>query len=178
MWTLLWTCRTSRLGMLSPSPSTSPLQLKRTGNCMAPKSTVWNRLARASPAGAMREVWKGPLTFRGITRLAPASLARRPASSTAAASPPMTICPGQFRLAISATPRREAASQHFWRVARSSISTAAMALGRSCTAPAMAFPRKATRSMAVTGSKTPAAHRAEYSPRLSPAAMAGRTPFS
>ena len=32
-------------------------------------------------------------------------------------------------MASSATPRREAASQHFWRVARSSISTAAMALG-------------------------------------------------
>ena len=42
----------------------------------------------------------------------------------------------------------------------------------------MAFPRNATSSTAVAGEKTPAHWRAEYSPRLSPATISGRIPFS
>ena len=82
--------------MVSSPSITSPLQLKSTGKRMVRNSTVRNFSRRASPAGAIREVWKGPLTFRGTTRLAPASLASSPAFSTAAASPPMTSCPGQL----------------------------------------------------------------------------------
>ena len=117
----------------------------------------------------MREVWKGPLTFRGRTRLAPAALASSPALSTAAASPEMTICPGQLKLVHSTTPRSEASSHAFFRVSRSRFSTAAMPQGRPTTASAMAFPRKATRETAVRASSTPAQWRAEYSPRLRPA---------
>ena len=53
-----------------------------------------------------------------------------------------------------------------------------MPQGRSCTAWAMAFPRKATSSTAVLESNAPAAWRAEYSPRLRPAATSGMIPFS
>ncbi len=42
---------------------------------IAPKAVSLNFSRRASPAGARREVWKGPLTFRGRQRLAPSSLA-------------------------------------------------------------------------------------------------------
>ena len=57
---------------------------------MSWKFTVAKRSRRASPAGAIKEVWKGPLTFKGSTRFAPASLASVLAFSTAAASPEMT----------------------------------------------------------------------------------------
>ena len=53
-----------------------------------------------------------------------------------------------------------------------------MAEGRPAAASSMALPRKATSSTAVTASKTPAAWRAEYSPRDSPAAAEGTTPCS
>ena len=81
-------------------------------------------------------------------------------------------------MAISATPRWEAASQQAWSSSLPSIKMAAMALRRPWTASAMAFPRNATSSIAVAGSSTPEACRAEYSPRLSPAVTEGRTPFS
>ena len=45
---------------------------------------VWqNRARSASPAGAIREVWKGPLTFSGRQRFAPACAANAAAWSTA-----------------------------------------------------------------------------------------------
>ena len=73
-----------------------PLQLNSTGKLISPKATLRNFSARASPAGAIREVWKGPLTFSGTTRLAPAWRASSPAFSTAAASPAMTSWVGQL----------------------------------------------------------------------------------
>ena len=53
-----------------------------------------------------------------------------------------------------------------------------MALSRPAAASSMARPRKATSFTAVAASNTPAAWRAEYSPRDSPAATAGSMPFS
>ena len=53
-----------------------------------------------------------------------------------------------------------------------------MALSRPAAACSIALPRKATSLTAVAASKTPAAWRAEYSPRDSPAATAGTMPFS
>ena len=82
--------------MVWVSSFTSPRQLNSTGISIGRKSTVSKRLARASPAGAMRGVWKGPLTFSGMQRRAPFSLARAAAFSTAALSPPITSWPGQL----------------------------------------------------------------------------------
>ena len=53
-----------------------------------------------------------------------------------------------------------------------------MALSWPWAASSMAFPRKATRRTAVSASKTPAACRAEYSPRERPAAAEGVIPLS
>ena len=53
-----------------------------------------------------------------------------------------------------------------------------MALSRPAAASSMARPRKATSRMAVAASQTPAAWRAEYSPRERPAATAGVIPRS
>ena len=82
--------------MVSSGPISRPRQLKSTGMRIAPKAVSLNFSRRASPAGARREVWKGPLTFRGRQRLAPSSLASAAALSTAACSPPMTNWPGQL----------------------------------------------------------------------------------
>ena len=164
--------------MVSPSPSTSPLQLKRTGNSMGPKSTVRNRSSRAAPAGAMREVWKGPLTFRGSTRLAPASLARRAGllhGGGVAADDDLSgaVQVGDLRHAqvgggvAALLELLPAQHQHGGHGAGAVLD----GLGHG-------LPPEGHQLDGGPGSKTPAAHRAEYSPRLSPAAMAGRMPFS
>ena len=75
---------------------TSPKQLNTTGILGSLKFTVRKRIASASPAGAISGVWNGPLTFRGRQRRAPCSFALAAAHSTAAASPPITSCPGQL----------------------------------------------------------------------------------
>ena len=96
MNTLLWTCFTSSSGIVTESSFTSPRQLKITGIWGWAKLTERKCSSSASPAGAMRGVWKGPLTFRGRHRRAPFSFARAAAFSTAAFSPPRTNCPGQL----------------------------------------------------------------------------------
>lgn len=93
--TLLWTWRTSSSGIDAP-PAVSPRQLNTTGMRGAAKSIPLKYSRRASPAGAISGVWKGPLTFSGRQRFAPFSFASAAARSTAARSPPITSCPGQL----------------------------------------------------------------------------------
>ena len=95
-YTLLWTCRSSRAGMVSSSVLARPRQLNTTGKAISPKASLAKRVRRASPALFMRLVWKGPLTFRGTHRRAPCSVALAQAASTAPPSPAMTIWPGQL----------------------------------------------------------------------------------
>ena len=59
--------------MLSSAAYSQPRQLNSTGTRISPKDSVSNRRARASPAGAMSRVWKGPLTLSGMQRRAPAA---------------------------------------------------------------------------------------------------------
>ena len=170
-----WTWRTRSPGTVSPAPSSRgrAVALKTTRvSPMGEKGVSRNRSSRAFPAGAMRLVWKGPLTLRGRQRLAPASFARAAASATAAASPPMTTWPGQLRFATSATRPvfSRARRQQSSAAPGESPRRAVMAEGRPAAASSMARPRKAASSTAVPGSSTPAQQRAEYSPRLSPAA--------
>ena len=82
--------------MASPASLSRPRQLKRTGIPGSAKETFRKQASSASPAGFIKGVWKGPLTFRGMQRLAPLSLARAAAFSTAALSPPRTSWPGQL----------------------------------------------------------------------------------
>ena len=96
MNTLLCTCFTNSSWMGVLSSFTSPRQLKITGIWGSANATPWKYSRRAFPAGAIRGVWKGPLTFRGRHRRAPFSLAMAAAFSTAAFSPPMTSWPGQL----------------------------------------------------------------------------------
>ena len=82
--------------MVSVSPMGVPRQLNTTGKAGVPKDIEANFSRRASPAGRIRRVWKGPLTFKGRQRFAPAALASSAARATAASSPPMTSWPGQL----------------------------------------------------------------------------------
>ena len=104
-----------------------------------------------------------------MARLAPISLARPIARSIAAAWPDNTTWLGSLSLATSQTCPPAAAAAIFFASSRSAPSSAAIVPTPTGTAACIAWPRILS-SFAVFGSpKEPAAHKAEYSPRLWPA---------
>ena len=94
------------------------------------------------------------------------------AAATFRASPEITICPGQLRLAICAPCAAHAAAV----AASSSPITAAIAPGFRSQAACISSPRRRTRRRPSSKEKTPAAARAVNSPRESPAAASHSSP--
>ena len=131
-------------------------------------------LASRSWAGAMSGVWKAPPTGRAMARLAPISLAMAMALSMASGAPAMTTWPGPLWLASQTSP--PVRLQAMRTSSSSRPRTAAMVPSRSSAAACMASPRSVTSRTALAKSSTPAAVRAEYSPRLWPAWPAPSTP--
>ena len=58
--------------------------------------TAYDVYVRAVCSETEQSEWNGPLTFSGMTLLAPASFNFSDASSTASFKPEITICPGQL----------------------------------------------------------------------------------
>src|SRR6218665_823405 len=67
-----------------------------TGTAGAFTFTWASTSPRRGLTGSISEQWKGADTGRGMTRLAPSSLHRAPARSTAWAWPAMTVCSGEL----------------------------------------------------------------------------------
>jgi hypothetical protein len=70
--------------------------LVTTGGRASAKRTRASSSASFSAAGAISTQWKGADTASGMVRLAPRSRAIAHASSTATASPAITVCPGEL----------------------------------------------------------------------------------
>src|SRR5262245_20734590 len=90
----------------------------------------------------------------------------------------MTICWGELTFATSTTSPAAASAHTCSTAARSIPMTAAIAPVPTGTASCMNSPRRRTMRTASRKASAPATTRAEYSPRLWPAAMAGVSPRS
>ncbi len=115
--------------------------------------------------------WNAPDTLSGMTRFAPASVARAIPCSTPASSPLTTTWPAVLKLAGTHTPRSTRAHTSS-TAASSSPRIAAIVPGRSFPAFDMSSPRRRTASRASRKESAPAATYALNSPREWPAAKA------
>src|SRR3989449_512295 len=152
--------------------------LRTTGIAGSLTARPASSLPSRSAAGVISEQWNGALTGRSTLLRPPRSAARATARSTAGRSPAMTICCAEFTLATSTTCPCAAS-----RVTASTASSgrpmmAAMAPVPTGTASCMNSPRLRTTLIASRKRIAPATTSAEYSPRLWPAASAGRRPRS
>ena len=132
----------------------------------------------ASAAGCISEQWNGADTGSWIARLAPMPLARSIARMIALNEPEMTTWPGSLSLATSHTSSSAAASAIRRANSISVPSSAAIAPSPTGTAACIASPRVRSSLAVVARSNAPAAHSAEYSPRLCPAATCAALPRS
>ena len=123
----------------------------------------------ASAAGCINVQWNGAETGSATARLAPISLASSIARSIAPLWPEITTWLGSLSLATSHTSPCAAASAIFCASSRSAPSSAAIAPTPTGTACCIAWPRSFSSFAVVARSNVPAAHNAEYSPRLWPA---------
>ena len=126
----------------------------------------------------MSEQWNGALTGSMTLIFPPRSVASATARSTAARWPAITICSAEFTLAISATSPCAASAQIRSTAGSSRPMIAAIAPVPTGTASCMNSPRLRTMRTASEKRTAPATTSAVYSPRLWPAASAGRRPRS
>ena len=124
----------------------------------------------------MNGVWKAPPTGSGMTLRAPSSLAMAPASAMASASPAITIWPAPLRLATQTSP--VARAQASVTMASSAAEDGRHGARAGVGGGLHGCPRSVTRRTPSARASEPAAVRAEYSPRLCPAATAQVTPRS
>ncbi len=133
--------------------------------------------ARRLAASRISGVCEGTLTASFTALRTPRSASSAIARSTAAASPPMTICPGELKLAGTTTWLPAACAQTSATTASSAPSTAAMAPTPAGAASCISWPRRRTRWAPSRSVNAPAATSAVYSPRLWPASTAGCAPW-
>mmetsp|Transcript_125445 Transcript_125445/g.222302 ORF Transcript_125445/g.222302 Transcript_125445/m.222302 type:complete len:240 (-) Transcript_125445:491-1210(-) len=130
-----------------------------------------------SCAGLMSSVWKAPAVFRTLACIAPAFSAFAFRMSIAPDVPPQEKPLGKSALAIEQTPSMPsscAASAHnFSRTNFSRPATESMACFPICAASCMASPRSFTSFSPSSKEKTPALHKAVYSPSERPATKVG-----
>mmetsp|Transcript_6220 Transcript_6220/g.13182 ORF Transcript_6220/g.13182 Transcript_6220/m.13182 type:complete len:270 (-) Transcript_6220:527-1336(-) len=148
-------------------------------------STSSRAFCSFSCAGCMSEVWKPPPVFRIVAFRAPFFSARSLRVFTACSVPPHEKPFGKRTLATLATPFGPsffaASSQSLSRSLRSRPMTETMACLHSLAASPMASPRSFTSIRPSSKDRTPAAHRAVYSPSERPAqacALATASGFS
>ena len=141
--------------------------------------TLSSSAASLSAAGFINALWNGALTGKITHFLAPAACSSSEALVTPAVVPAMTTCPGQLKLtactsAVSAVTFSQISIITFL----SRPITAAMPPSPTGTASCINAPRLCTSKTASSKRRTPAATRAEYSPRLCPPTISGCRPCS
>src|SRR5512138_2155196 len=136
--------------------------------------------AIASPrrlaASRISGVCEGTLTASFTALRTPRSPSSASARSTAAACPPITICPGELWLAGTTMPSCDASRQTSSTSASSAPITAAIAPLPAGAASCISCPRRRTRRAPSSSDSAPAETSAAYSPRLCPARSAGCAP--
>mmetsp|Transcript_73883 Transcript_73883/g.196343 ORF Transcript_73883/g.196343 Transcript_73883/m.196343 type:complete len:239 (+) Transcript_73883:18-734(+) len=123
-------------------------------------------------AGFMNSVWKAPEVFRTFACKQPGSLSAFCCSrSTAGLLPAQEKPRGKRKFATvqMSVPLVFDSWQSLLRVSRSSPAMETIICGEACAASCMASPRNLTSFSPVSKSKTPAAHKAVYSPKDRPA---------
>ena len=125
-------------------------------------------------------LWKGALTGSSTARLAPAAFRASIALFTGSTAPAITTWPGQLKFtACTAAPiSASTALQISTILSLSKPKTAAMEPCPTGTASCMNWPRLCTATTASANFIAPTLTRAEYSPRLWPAATAQLIPCS
>ena len=168
-------CASSRAAMPSPSRWGWASTLATTGT--SPSREAGGPEGPGQALGGRhheRGVERAARPAAASTLRAPSSFASLPAAAMASGSPAITTCPAPLRLATHTSP--PACSQASATTSSSAPRTAAIVPGRASAAACMAAPRSVTRRTPSARARLPTAVRAEYSPRLWPAAMPQRTP--
>mmetsp|Transcript_111250 Transcript_111250/g.300073 ORF Transcript_111250/g.300073 Transcript_111250/m.300073 type:complete len:234 (-) Transcript_111250:680-1381(-) len=144
-------------------------------------STSSKAFASLSPAGAINELWKAPLVFSTFACNAPAASAASFSALMAFSVPAQAKPLGKSSLAMTATPFGSvfAASLHnFSNLSLSRPATLSISCLPCWAASCMASPLSWTNFKPSSKVKTPAAQRAEYSPKERPAHILKRVAAS
>ena len=156
-----------------------PDTLATSGAAGSSKAVCSRWAAKDAAASASSGEWKAPLTFRGVTRRAPAAFSASPAAATPSMVPEMTTWASELWLARTTEPCSALTAAQTSRTASAPRPMmAAMVPGRFRPASNISSPRVRTRRSACSAVSAPTAAAAENSPRLWPATAEGRMPCS